>query len=147
MRIEIKKFNELTGEEIYEIFKIRAEIFVVEQNCIYNDLDKKDKEAIHLMMKDKNEVKAYLRILKPGVSYPASSLGRVLVVKEARRKGFAEKILKEGIKYILQNYQGDKITIGAQEYLKEFYKKLGFEIESEVYLEDGIKHIDMSYKK
>ncbi|MGL4687170.1 MAG: GNAT family N-acetyltransferase, partial [Fusobacteriaceae bacterium] len=111
------------------------------------DVDNKDKEAIHIMMKDKNEIKAYLRVLKPGVSYADSSLGRVLVVKEARGNGFAEEILKEGIKYIIQNFESNKITIGAQEYLKEFYKKIGFKIVSEVYLEDGIKHIDMSYNK
>lgn len=147
MKIEIKKFEELTLKEFYDIAKIRSDIFVVEQNCIYNDLDDKDQEAIHIMLKDKNEIKAYLRVLKPGVSYSDASLGRVAVVKSARRNGFAQQVVKEGIKYIVQNFKDNKITIGAQEYLTEFYKNLGFEIISDTYLEDGIKHIDMSYTK
>ncbi len=146
MKIEIKKFEELTLKEFYDIAKIRSDIFVVEQNCIYNDLDDKDQEAIHIMLKDKNEIKAYLRVLKPGVSYSDASFGRVAVVKSARRNGFAQQVVKEGIKYIVQNFKDNKITIGAQEYLTEFYKNLGFEIISDTYLEDGIKHIDMSYK-
>ena len=147
MNLEIKKFDELTIFELYEILRIRSEFFDVEQNCAYNDPDNKDLDAVHIMIKEKNHIVAYIRVLKSGVSYKdASSIGRVLVVKNARKKGLARKIVQVGIDYITENFKNDKITIGAQEYLKSFYESLGFIGISEVYLEDGIPHLDMTYK-
>jgi len=147
MNLEIKKFDELTIFELYEILRIRSEIFVVEQNCVYNDPDNKDLDAVHIMIKEENHIVAYIRVLKPGVSYKdAASIGRVLVIKEARKKGLARKIVQVGIDYIKENFKNDKITIGAQEYLKTFYESLEFVGISEVYLEDGIPHLDMTYK-
>jgi ElaA protein len=146
MKIVTKKFSELTTLELHEIFKLRSEIFVVEQNCVYNDVDGKDIEATHIMIKKNSNIIAYIRVLSSGISYgDAPSIGRVLVIKEARRKGIARKIVQVGIDYIIDILKEEKITIGAQEYLKSFYESLGFISVSDVYLEDGIPHLDMSY--
>lgn len=139
-----KKFDELTLEELYEILKLRFEVFVVEQNCIYNDIDGKDKTSFHVIIKENNEITAYLRVLPPGISYENASLGRVLVAKDARGMGYAKAIVTEGINCVLRNFNTNKITIGAQEYLKDFYSEFGFKPVSEVYDEDGIPHLDMT---
>lgn len=141
-----KKFDELTLEELYEILKLRSEVFVVEQNCIYNDIDGKDKTSFHVIIKENNEITAYLRVLPPGISYENASLGRVLVAKDARGMGYAKAIVTEGINCILRNFNTNKITIGAQEYLKDFYSEFGFKPVSEVYDEDGIPHLDMTFE-
>lgn len=142
-----KKFNELTLEELYKILKLRSEVFVVEQNCIYNDIDGKDLTSSHIMIKENGKIKAYLRALQPGVSYEDASLGRVLVSPDARGKGYAKTIVTKGVEYILNNFNTTKITIGAQEYLKNFYSEIGFKPISEVYDEDGIPHLDMTFEK
>lgn len=142
-----KKFNELTLEELYEILKLRSEVFVVEQNCIYNDIDGKDLTSSHIMIKENGKIKAYLRALQPGVSYENASLGRVLVSPDARGKEYAKAIVTKGVEYILNNFNTTKITIGAQEYLKNFYSEIGFKPISEVYDEDGIPHLDMTFEK
>lgn len=147
MNLEIKKFNELTVEELYDILKVRSEVFVVEQNCVYNDQDGKDIDSIHIMIKEGNKIMAYLRVIKAGISYDNASIGRVLVTSEARKKGLARKIVCAGIDYIINSWNEDKITIGAQNYLRDFYESLGFEAVSEVYSEDGIPHLDMTYNK
>lgn len=141
-----KKFEELTLEELYEILKLRSEVFVVEQNCIYNDIDGKDKTSFHVIIKENNEITAYLRVLPPGISYENASLGRVLVAKDARGMGHAKAIVTEGINCVLRNFNTNKITIGAQEYLKDFYSEFGFKPVSEVYDEDGIPHLDMTFE-
>ena len=148
MILEIKEFNQLSTLELYEILKIRSEVFVVEQNCVYNDPDGKDLEATHIMIKDRKNILAYTRVLKTGVSYKdAPSIGRVLVVQDSRGGGLARQIVQASIDYIIDNLKEDKITIGAQEYLKSFYESLGFVGVSDVYLEDGIPHLDMTYRK
>ena len=147
MKVEIKKFNELGLEELYEIFRLRSEVFVVEQECIYNDVDGKDLDSVHVMIKNEERIEAYLRVIKEGISYEDCSIGRVLVAKEARGKGLARRIVKEGIDYITREWNKKRITIGAQEYLKEFYGSFGFKTVSDVYMEDGIPHVDMSYEK
>lgn len=147
MKVEIKKFNELGLEELYEIFRLRSEVFVVEQECIYNDVDGKDLDSVHVMIKNEGRIEAYLRVIKEGISYEDCSIGRVLVAKEARGKGLARRIVKEGIDYITREWNKKRITIGAQEYLKEFYGSFGFKTVSDVYMEDGIPHVDMSYEK
>ncbi|MGL4786864.1 MAG: GNAT family N-acetyltransferase [Cetobacterium sp.] len=142
-----KKFNELTLEELYEILKLRSEVFVVEQKCIYNDIDGKDLTSSHIIIKENGKIKAYLRALQPGVSYEDASLGRVLVSPDARGKGYAKIIVTKGVEYILNNFNTTKITIGAQEYLKNFYSEIGFKPISEVYDEDGSPHLDMTFEK
>lgn len=143
MNIEIKKFEELSIYELYEILKIRAEIFVVEQECPYNDVDGKDIKSTHIMIKNNGKIEGYLRVLPPGISFESSSLGRVLIKEEGRKKGLGKILLKEGIKHVFQVYKENVITIGAQAYLIDFYKSFGFEPISEIYLEDNIPHLNM----
>ncbi|MDS1004373.1 GNAT family N-acetyltransferase [Clostridium sporogenes] len=147
MNFKIKKFNELTVEEIYEILKIRNEVFIVEQKCAYNDCDGKDKNSHHLFYMEEGKVLAYLRILEKGISYDEISIGRVLVNKDYRGKGLARKIILEALDFIESNLKENLIRISAQHYLINFYKSVGFKPVSEVYLEDNIPHIEMLYKK
>lgn len=137
----IKSFHELTLEEIYQILKIRSAIFVVEQACVYQDLDDKDQGAYHVLLKEEEEVKAYLRVLAPGVSFKEASLGRVLTV--ARGEGFGKDLLLAGIAVAKEKWQAQQIRIEAQSYAKGFYEKVGFKQVSEEFLEDGIPHIEM----
>ncbi|SCY43669.1 GNAT family N-acetyltransferase [Alkaliphilus peptidifermentans] len=141
----IKKFNELTNEEIYEILKRRVEVFVVEQNCPYLECDDKDQEAIHFFLKDNNCIIAYLRVLPQGVTYDEISIGRVLVIEDYRGKGIVNELMHKAIRYIESNFGESNIRISAQEYLLAFYESLGFQVISDVYLEDGIPHLEMLY--
>lgn len=146
MKITIKSFNELTAEEIYEIAKIRSEVFVVEQNCVYLDLDGKDFDSYHLYIKNKDNIVAYCRVIKKGLSYDTISIGRVLTAVNERGKGYARELLEEAIRFIFEELKEESITIGAQNYLRDFYTSLGFRAISEVYDEDGIPHVDMNLK-
>ena len=146
MKIYIKKFKELTVDETYNILKLRSEVFVVEQNCIYQDLDGKDELAIHLFYKKKNEIIAYTRIFKKGDYYKENpSIGRVVVSKKERGKEIGKSIMKESILYIKNNYSSKSIELSAQKYLDKFYNELGFYRVGEDYLEDGIPHQRMLY--
>lgn len=147
MKWEIKKFKELESEEIYEILKIRNEVFIVEQRCAYLDCDGKDKESYHLFLEDNKKIVAYLRILQKGISYDEISIGRVLVHKNHRRKGIAQEMMIKAISFIEGNLNEREIRIEAQEYLVDFYRGFGFEKVSDMYLEDDIPHIEMLYKK
>jgi ElaA protein len=147
MKWEMKKFNELTGEEVYEILKLRNEVFVVEQQCIYEDCDDKDKKSYHLFGEENGEIVAYLRILEKGISYNEISIGRVLTNKMHRGKGIANEMMLNAIDFIENNLSEKTIRISAQQYLLRFYSRLGFVKVSEVYLEDDIPHIEMLYKK
>ncbi|HIK63207.1 MAG TPA: GNAT family N-acetyltransferase [Flavobacteriales bacterium] len=146
MKIEVKKFKNHSVEEIYEILKLRSEVFVVEQGCIYQDIDGKDKKAMHLMGKKDNEIIAYTRIFDSGDYYELPSIARVVVKKKTRGKERGKEIMKESIKYIKENLQEKTIVLSAQKYLEKFYKGLGFIVEGEEYLEDGIPHQKMKLK-
>lgn len=137
----IKSFHELTLEELYQILKIRSAVFVVEQTCVYQDLDDKDQGAYHVLFKEAGEIKAYLRVLAPGVSFKEASLGRVLTV--ARGEGFGKDLLLAGIAVAKEKWQAKQIRIEAQSYAKGFYEKVGFKQVSEEFLEDGILHMEM----
>ena len=138
MKIEIKKFNELTNTEIYNILKIRAEVFVVEQNCVYNDIDDKDLEAIHMFIKEGSNIVAYLRVLK---KYDEKiSFGRVLVERNSRKKGYAIELISKALKLIYEKWPEKNIIIEAQSYLKKFYESFGFEAIKSEHIEDGIPH-------
>jgi ElaA protein len=143
---QLKKFEELKCEELYEILKIRNEVFIVEQQCPYQDCDEKDKNSYHLYLKEKGKIISYLRILKKGISYKEASIGRVLVDKNYRGKGLAKEIMLKAINFIEQNLNETEIKIQAQAYLVNFYRNLGFYEVSKEYLEDNIPHIDMCYK-
>ena len=146
MKIHIKKFQELTADEIYNILKLRSEVFVVEQNCVYQDLDGKDERAMHLFYKKENEMIAYTRIFQKGDYYPENpSIGRVVVSKKERGKEIGKSIMKESILYIKNNYNSKIIELSAQKYLDKFYNELGFYRVGEDYLEDGIPHQRMLY--
>lgn len=147
MNWELKKFEELKVEELYEILKIRNEVFIVEQECAYQDCDGKDEKAYHLYLQDNGKIIAYLRILKKGVSYDEISIGRVLVHKNYRDKGISREMMLKAINFIELNMNEKEIKIQAQSYLVNFYGSLGFKETSNEYLEDNIPHIDMLYKK
>ena len=136
----VKKFSELSIEELYQILRLRSEVFVVEQDCVYQDLDNKDQISVHIFIKKKNEIVAYTRIFKSGDYYKNPSIGRVVVSKKNRGKELGKKIMISSIDYIKENLKGDKIELSAQKYLDKFYKDLGFYKIGEDYLEDGIPH-------
>ena len=138
--ITTKTFSELNNEELYQILRLRTEVFVVEQNCVYQDLDNKDQKAIHIYYKENNEIVAYTRIFKSGEYYKNPSIGRVVVSKKKRGKELGKKIMISSIEYINKNIKGDKIELSAQKYLDKFYKDLGFYKTGKDYLEDGIPH-------
>lgn len=139
-----KKFNELNCDELYEILALREEIFIVEQNCPYHDIDYKDKESIHVYKLEDNKIVSYVRLLPKGLSYENSpSIGRVVTKKKYRARGYSKILLNEAIKYISDNFIENTIEISAQEYLVDFYKSFGFKVEGESYLEDNIPHVHM----
>lgn len=145
MTFEFKYFSELTGDELYDILQLRAEIFVVEQDCVYNDLDGLDKAAVHQFIKKEGSIVAYSRLLKPGTRFPDYSIGRVVVKQSERGTGLGIKMMNDAKDYIIQEWGAVKIKISAQKYLQKFYEDLGFKIVTEEYLEDGIPHFGMVY--
>lgn len=146
MNTAIKKFRELSTEEIYNILKLRSEVFVVEQNCVYQDIDEKDQKATHLFIEKNNDIIAYTRIFKKGDYYEENpSIGRVVVSKKERGKNFGKEIMLNSIEFIKKELKGRKIELSAQKYLDKFYKDLDFYSEGEDYLEDGIPHQRMFY--
>lgn len=147
MNWKIKKFQELNKDEIYEILKTRNEVFVIEQRCFYQECDGKDKNAYHLFAEENGKIIAYLRILEKGASYAEISIGRVLVSRDYRQKGLAKQMMLKAIEFIENELKEQSIRISAQEYLIDFYKSLGFEKVSDLYLEDGIPHLEMFYTK
>ncbi len=143
MKLIVKKFEELTLIELYEILRARSEVFVVEQTCPYQDMDRKDIGAYHVWLEDEQGIAAYVRLLDVGVSYEdAASIGRVISLR--RRMGLASCLLREGIRLIEEKYGTKRIKIGAQKYARSLYEKVGFVQSGEDYLEDGIVHIPMT---
>ncbi len=138
-----KTFDQLKTVELYAILQLRNEVFVVEQNCVYQDIDNKDLKSFHLMAFDGDMLAAYSRILPPGISFDEASIGRVITAPSYRGKGIGVTLLEKGIKEAKSTFTVSKIRIGAQLYLKKFYESFGFVQTSEIYLEDGIEHIDM----
>jgi len=141
MDLVIKRFDELSAEELYEILKVRVQVFVVEQHCAYQEIDDKDKYSYHVFLKDDIGIKAYLRVIDKGVAFEDVSIGRVLTL--IRGNGLGKKILLEGIKVAKEKMNADRIKIEAQSYAKGFYEKFGFKQVSEEFLEDGIPHVQM----
>lgn len=141
MKLTVKHFSELTAHELYEIYKLRTAVFVVEQNCPYQEVDEKDKNAYHVWLSQREEMIAYLRVLGPGVSYNEVSIGRVISAR--RRQGIGTMILREGIKVAKEKFGTGTIRIEAQTYARKLYENEGFVQTSEEFLEDGIPHIEM----
>jgi ElaA protein len=138
-----KKFDALSVVELYQILRLRSEIFVVEQNCVYQDLDNKDQKALHLLGEYDGKIIAYSRLFKAGDYFDCSSIGRVVVAANYRDKKFGHELIKQGIAEIRNHFNEENITISAQLYLKKFYETHGFIQTSEMYLEDDIPHIEM----
>ena len=136
---EVKEWAELSISEVENIFSLRSEVFVVEQDCVYQDIDGKDQKAKHVLGKKENDIVAYARIFKPGDYFKEASFGRAVVKKTERGKGVGDELVKN----CLENITEEEIKISAQSYLKGFYGKHGFKAEGNEYLEDGIPHTAM----
>lgn len=140
-------FDELGPHDLYQVLALRQRVFVLEQQCLYPDLDGHDQAAMHLlgwqMIDGQRRLAAYLRVLAPGAKYVEMSLGRVLTVPEARTTGAGKLLLTEGIARAVRQHPGHAIRIGAQQYLERFYQSFGFVTVSAPYDEDGIQHVDM----
>lgn len=141
MTTVIKKFSELTSLELYEILRLRSEVFVVEQNCVYQDLDNLDQEACHVYLQQDGEIVAYLRVIDKGKRLDDVSLGRVISL--VRRKGYGTALMKAGLAVAKEKFNATRVKIGAQAYAKPFYESVGFKQISGEYMEDGIPHIYM----
>ena len=139
----LKKFQELTPYDLYDILQLRNEVFVVEQNCVFQDADGKDQDSWHLMGMANRKLIAYTRLVPPGIIYDEPSIGRVVTSPLARGTGAGRELMEQSIKHSYELFGHLPIRIGAQLYLKKFYESLGFNQVSEVYLEDGIEHIYM----
>lgn len=139
----LKKFVELTPYQLYAILQLRNEVFVVEQNCAFQDADDKDQNSYHLMGFVNNKLIAYTRLVPPGEFYQQASIGRVVTSPSVRRSGAGKELMKQSIGAVYKLFGVRPIKIGAQLYLKKFYCSFGFEQAGEVYLEDGIEHIHM----
>lgn len=146
MNISIKRFNELDTTELYNILQLRSEVFVVEQDCVYQDLDGKDVKAIHVIGKKEGEVVAYTRVFAPGDYFAEASIGRVVVKRNQRKYGYGKVIMEGSIKAVEEELSTKTIRISAQTYLLKFYNSLGFKKEGAEYLEDGIPHVNMVKK-
>ena len=144
MYFEIKMFNELTIDEMYEIAKSRFEVFVCEQEITdEQDFDDKDKVSYHVMLKDEGRIIAYSRIVPKKVAYENISIGRVLVLKGYRRKGIAQKMMKSALEFIKNNLNENVVVLSTQEYAKEMYLSVGFKVVSDIYDEVNIPHVKM----
>lgn len=130
----LKEFDELSLDELYGILKLRAEVFVVEQDCVYNDLDGRDQLARHLFLKEDNEIIAVSRMLPENVAFEDMAIGRVIVKKEYRGRGIARQIMQKAIDYIVKDLGKDRIRLYGQAYLIKFYEDLGFKRVSDIYI-------------
>ena len=140
---KIKRFEALTVAELYDLLQLRSEVFVVEQNCVYQDIDYKDQKALHLIGEDNGQMVAYARLFKPKDYFDEASIGRVVVKPTYRDKKLGHILMREAIYFIKSQFNQTKITISAQLYLKKFYESHDFIQTSETYLEDDIPHIQM----
>ena len=138
-----KKFSELGPEELYAVLRLRSEVFVVEQNCVFLDMDNKDQLSHHLMGWQDDVLVAYARIVPPGISYAEFSIGRIVSSPKVRNQGIGRVLVSKGIDLAYTLHGKGIIRIGAQYYLRGFYESFGFEKAGEIYLEDGIQHIEM----
>ena len=143
LSFKIKSFKELSTQELYEILRLRSEVFVVEQNCVYQDLDNKDQKALHVLGYYHDELVSYCRLFDSGDYFENASIGRVIVAQKFRDKKWGNNLMIEAIAGIKQYFDKTKITISAQLYLQKFYESHGFTKTSEMYLEDDIPHIEM----
>ncbi|AHG45496.1 acyltransferase [Rhizobium leguminosarum bv. trifolii CB782] len=140
---DLKSVDELLARELYDLLKMRVDVFVVEQNCAYPDIDGKDIDALHLRLLENGELLASARILKPHGPHEPSKIGRVVVSPAHRGKRLGDALMSEAISACERLYPANPIALSAQAHLRRFYEAFGFSVASEEYLEDGIPHIDM----
>lgn len=143
IRWTLQPFSALSPQELYAILQLRTEVFVVEQNCVFQDMDNKDASSIHLCGWIQEKLVAYTRLLPPGIAYENCSIGRVVTSPIVRRQGVGRLLLQESIKKCQELFSSHSIEIGAQLYLENFYESFQFKREGAIYLEDGIEHIHM----
>lgn len=144
MELTVKHFSQLSAEELFEIYRLRVSVFIVEQRCPYQDVDDADRTAYHLWLRDENGIAAYARLLPPGVTFPTAAIGRVIAVR--RRCGLGTRIVDAAINAAREKLSADVITIEAQVYAQSLYEKAGFVQTSEEFLEDGIPHVQMQLR-
>ena len=143
MSWKIYQFDELTSEKLYEFLKLRVDVFVVEQNCPYPELDGLDQVSVHVEYEENGKTLAYARLVPAGVKYELPSIGRVIVHPEARNRGLARLLLHRCIDFIQDEWEAEEIQLQGQVYLQKFYQSVGFQPVSDIYDEDGIPHVDM----
>lgn len=139
-------FVELSNQQLYALMQLRQEVFVVEQDCVYLDVDGYDQDAWHILGDKNHELVAYCRILSPGKKYQEASIGRVVTAKSARRTGLGQTLMQQALACVRQQFGAVDVRISAQLYLKEFYQAFNFNAVSQPYDEDGIPHIEMLYQ-
>jgi ElaA protein len=143
LQFQVKTFSELDSEQLYALLKLRSEVFVVEQDCVYLDLDDRDQQASHVLGLQQGDLLCYARLLPPGSRFAEPSIGRVVSAGSVRRAGCGRQLMQAAIAACQQQWPGQGIRISAQQYLEAFYQSLGFETCSAPYLEDGIDHVEM----
>ena len=143
LEIKVKKFSELSLTELYDILRLRSEVFVVEQDCVYQDIDGKDEAALHIIGYKNEKIVAYTRCFEPGYYFEEAAIGRVVVKDSERKFGYGHEIMKASDRAIQQYFQTSNIKLSAQQYLIKFYESHGYQTTGEGYLEDGIPHIAM----
>lgn len=146
MEIKIKAFNHLNINELYDILALRNEVFILEQNCPYQDIDGKDKDNLHVMGYENGELMSYCRLLQPGVSYKEASIGRVIVKENYRKGKYGSQLMQTAVNYMINEMNLVTIRISAQAHLVEFYSQFGFKPCGDIYLEDDIEHIEMYFE-
>ncbi|HIP32652.1 MAG TPA: GNAT family N-acetyltransferase [Crocinitomicaceae bacterium] len=143
---QIKHFNELSINEFHDIIALRIKVFVVEQDCPYQDLDGKDKKCYHVICRDgKGNIVATARILPPGISYDSPSIGRVVIENEIRGEGIGHELMNKCVDYSVVEFGNAVITISAQKHLEKYYREHNFISTGKEYLEDGIPHVEMTF--
>ena len=145
MRLDVKAWNQLSRKEINDIFSLRSEVFVIEQECIYQDVDGKDEKADHVLLFVNNELVGYTRVFNENIYFKEASFGRAVVKKSHRGEGYGHLLVEKSLEHLKTNKQSP-IKISAQSHLKEFYSSHGFVVKGEEYMEDGIPHSAMYYK-
>lgn len=143
LKLKIKHFNELSALELYDLLKLRSQVFVVEQNCVYQDIDGKDSKALHVIGEYDGKIVAYSRLFKAGDYFNYASIGRVVIDENFRNKKWGHILIQGAISGIESHFGESQIKISAQLYLKKFYENNGFVMTSKMYLEDGIPHVEM----
>lgn len=147
MTITVKHYNELTKDELYDLIALRVAVFVVEQNCPYQDLDGLDKDAFHVLIKLNHAIIATARILKPGMVYTEVAIGRVSTSSEHRKLKLGHQLMKTCMHFIATEMKENAVRLSAQSHLKNYYAKHGFVATGKDYLEDGIPHSEMLFQQ